>query len=152
CFGEELPCARSLGLTKFTAGIPSDDGTVEERKMKHFKQMLTGAIAAAVLVGCSATAMAGNIAIVGGRADDPFFAVVKRGIDDAAKLVEQRGGSVNYLALQTYDNIGADAAQLIRTAISQGVDGIAAPNWVPEAQDEAYKAAKAAGIPILLYN
>lgn len=120
--------------------------------MRDFKQMLKGAIAAAVLVGCSATAMAGNIAIVGGRADDPFFAVVKRGIDDAAKLVEQRGGSVNYLALQTYDNIGADAAQLIRTAISQGVDGIAAPNWVPEAQDEAYKAAKAAGIPILLYN
>ena len=120
--------------------------------MKHIKQMLKGAIAAAVLVGCSATAMAGNIAIVGGRADDPFFAIVKRGIDDATKLVEQRVGTVNYLALQTYDNIGADAAQLIRTAISQGVDGIAAPNWVPEAQDEAYKAAKDAGIPILLYN
>jgi simple sugar transport system substrate-binding protein len=59
---------------------------------------------------------------------------------------------VNYLALQTYDNIGLDAAQLIRTAISQGADGIAAPNWVPEAQDSAYQAATAAGIPILLYN
>ncbi|MFO1144741.1 MAG: sugar ABC transporter substrate-binding protein, partial [Amaricoccus sp.] len=73
--------------------------------------------------------------------DDPFFAVVKRGVDDAAKLSEVRGGSVNYLALQTYENIGADAATLIRTAIAQGAKGIAAPNWVPEAQDAAYKAA-----------
>lgn len=84
--------------------------------------------------------------------DDPFFAVVKRGVDDAAKLSEVRGGSVNYLALQTYENIGADAATLIRTAIAQGAKGIAAPNWVPEAQDAAYKAATDAGIPIILYN
>jgi len=120
--------------------------------MRNFRGMLTGAAVAAVLLGGTVAASAANIAIVGGRADDPFFAVVKRGIDDATKLVKERGGSVNYLALQTYDNIGPDAAQLIRTAISQGVDGIAAPNWVPDAEDEAYKAAKAAGIPILLYN
>jgi ABC-type sugar transport system substrate-binding protein len=30
-----------------------------------------------------------NIAIVGGRADDPFFAKVMRGIDDAAKSPTQ---------------------------------------------------------------
>lgn len=106
----------------------------------------------ATAFGASCAAQAADIAIVGGRVDDPFFAIVKRGIDDAAKLVKERGGSVNYLSLQTYDNIGSDAAQLIRTAIGQGVDGIAAPNWVPETQDEAYRAAKAAGISILLYN
>ncbi|MGV2103827.1 substrate-binding domain-containing protein [Rhizobium sp. 21-4511-3d] len=120
--------------------------------MINFQRILKGTVVAAVLLGTAISASAANIAIVGGKADDPFFAIVKRGIDDAAKLVQARGGSVNYLALQTYDNIGPDAAQLIRTAVSQGVDGIAAPNWVPDAQDEAYKAAKAAGIPILLYN
>jgi simple sugar transport system substrate-binding protein len=54
--------------------------------------------------------------------------------------------------LATYDNIGADAAQLIRTAISQGATGIAAPNWVPDSMDDAYKAATDAGIAIILYN
>ncbi len=123
--------------------------------MTRTKQFLGAAMittaAAAILIGVTGT-LAANIAIVGGRADDPFFAIVKRGIDDATKIVEARGGSVNYLALQTYDNIGPDAAQLIRTAVSQGADGIAAPNWVPDAQDPAYQAATAAGIPILLYN
>lgn len=97
-------------------------------------------------------ALSAEIVVVGGRIDDPFFVVVKRGIDDATKLVEERGGKVTYLSLQTYENIGGDAAQLIRTAIAQGAGGIAAPNWVPETQDEAYKAAVEAGIPILLYN
>jgi simple sugar transport system substrate-binding protein len=120
--------------------------------MRNLHHFFKGAAFVAMLLSTTVAASAANIAIVGGRADDPFFAVVKRGIDDAAKLVKERGGTVNYLALQTYENIGPDAAQLIRTAISQGVDGIAAPDWVPEAQDEAYKAAKAANIPILLYN
>ncbi|MFT4183898.1 MAG: substrate-binding domain-containing protein [Rhizobium sp.] len=120
--------------------------------MINIQRILKGTVVAVALLGTTVSASAAKIAIVGGKADDPFFAIVKRGIDDAAKLVQARGGSVNYLALLTYDNIGPDAAQLIRTAVSQGVDGIAAPDWVPEAQDEAYKAAKAAGIPILLYN
>ena len=66
--------------------------------------------------------------------------------------VEKNGGSVSFLQLQTYDNIGADAGNLVRTAINQGADGIAVPNWVPEAEDEAIKAAVAAGIPVMLYN
>jgi len=112
-------------------------------------------IATAVLaITCAGSAVAGGakIAIVGGRADDPFFAIVKRGVDDAAKIVESRGGTVNYLSLQTYDNIGPDAAALIRTAVSQGATGIAAPNWVPDAEDSAFKAAAEAGIPTMVYN
>lgn len=93
-----------------------------------------------------------TIAVVGGKADDPFFAKVKKGIDDATLVVEAHGGTVNYLMLQNYDNIGGDAANLIRTAISQGASVIAAPNWVPDTMDEAYKAAQAAGIPVMLYN
>ena len=106
----------------------------------------------AFTVAFATTASAQNIAIVGGRADDPFFAKVKRGIDDAAKLVEAHGGRVTYLPLQTYDNIGSDAANLVRTALGQGASGIAAPNWVPSAEDPAFQAVAAAGIPFLLYN
>jgi simple sugar transport system substrate-binding protein len=107
---------------------------------------------AAVLTVLATSASAQTIAVVGGRADDPFFAKVKRGIDDAAMVVEAHGGKVTYLPLQTYDNIGADAANLIRTAVGQGADAIAPPNWVPSAEDAAFQAATAAGKTILLYN
>jgi simple sugar transport system substrate-binding protein len=40
----------------------------------------------------------------------------------------------------------------VRTAISQGVDVIAVPDWVPDSEDEAIKAAMKAGIPVMLYN
>jgi simple sugar transport system substrate-binding protein len=120
--------------------------------MKSVNNRLTAAIAAVVLAAGSSVAMSADIAIVGGKADDAFFAKIKKGIDDATLVVEAHGGKVNYLQLQTYDNIGGDAANLVRTALSQGVDVIAVPNWVPESEDEAIKAAMDAGIPVMLYN
>jgi simple sugar transport system substrate-binding protein len=110
-------------------------------------------MASVLAIGASAAFADGvTIAVVGGKSDDPFFAKVKKGIDDATLVVTAHGGTVNYLQLQTYDNIGGDAANLVRTAISQGASVIAVPNWVPDAQDEAIKAAMDAGIPVLLYN
>ena len=122
--------------------------------MTYGKTFLT-AVAAAALMATSATvALAGGVtvAIVGGKTDDPFFAKVKKGIDDAALVVKAHGGTVTYLQLQTYDNIGGDAANLVRTAISQKANVIAVPNWVPGSEDEAIKAAQAAGIPVILFN
>ena len=118
------------------------------------KRITTLIITAAVLAATAPVAMADatKIAVIGGKSDDPFFAKIKKGIDDAAMVVKAHGGSVNYLQLQTYDNIGGDAANLIRTAISQHASVIAAPDWVADSEDEAYKAATAAGIPIMLYN
>jgi simple sugar transport system substrate-binding protein len=122
--------------------------------MTSLKSALKGAVAASALALCAAAAHADgvSIAVVGGKADDPFFAQVKKGIDDATLVVEAHGGTVNYLMLQNYDNIGGDAANLVRTAISQGASVIAVPNWVPDTQDEAIKAAMDAGIPVMLYN
>lgn len=122
--------------------------------MTFMKSLLGAAIAAGLALGAvsGAGAQETTIAIVGGKADDPFFAKVKHGIDAAATLVEAHGGKVNYLPLLTYENIGPDAAQLIRNAIAQGADAIAAPDWVPDAQDGAFKAATDAGIPIIVYN
>ena len=74
---------------------------------------------AAVAFGATMALADGTVvAVVGGKADDPFFAKVKKGIDDATLVVEAHGGTVNYLMLQNYDNIGGDAANLVRTAIS----------------------------------
>ena len=122
--------------------------------MKITKHFLKAALMASVMAfGATAVLAQGvTIAVVGGKADDPFFAKVKKGIDDGALVVAAHGGKVNYLMLQNYDNIGGDAANLVRTAISQGASVIAVPNWVPDAEDEAIKAALAAGIPVMLYN
>src|SRR4051794_38236993 len=76
-----------------------------------------------------------KIFVVGGKSDDPFWSRVKRGADDAAKVVKAQGGSVTWLAPKNYDNLGPDAAKLTDTAVSQGADGVVGPDWVPEAQD-----------------
>ncbi len=118
------------------------------------RNMVKAALLASVLAfGAGAVLAEGAmIAVVGGKSDDPFFAKVKKGIDDATLVVQAHGGTVNYLMLQNYDNIGGDAANLVRTAISQHATVIAVPDWVPDSQDEAIKAAQAAGIPVILYN
>jgi simple sugar transport system substrate-binding protein len=122
--------------------------------MTRMKRIRATLMATAMLAFGSAAAMAdgAKIFVVGGKADDPFFAVIKKGVDDAALAVKANGGSVSFLQLQTYDAIGPDAANLVRTAINQGATGIAVPNWVPQAEDDAIKAAISAGIPVMLYN
>lgn len=115
-----------------------------------------GAIGATFLAFAASAAFAENegvdIYLIGGKADDTFWAAVKKGLDDAGLDVAAAGGSVNYLALQSYEKLGADAAELTRTAISLGADAIIVSDWQPEAQDEAIKAAIAKGIKVVLVS
>ncbi|MBA4096015.1 MAG: sugar ABC transporter substrate-binding protein [Rhodospirillum sp.] len=122
--------------------------------MRRAKQLLTALITAAVMTLAATSAMAdgAKIFVIGGKADDPFWSKVKRGADDAGLLVKEQGGSVTWLGPQNYDNLGPDAAKLIRTALSQNPDAIVAPDWVPEAQDDALKAVVDAGVPLIIYN
>jgi simple sugar transport system substrate-binding protein len=118
-------------------------------KVSRFAAMASTAIVAA----CAATAvMAADIFVVGGKPDDPFWSIVKRGAEDAGLVAQKEGGSVTWLGPQNYDNLGVDAAELIRQAIDQGADAVVGPNWVPEAMDPAFKAVTDAGIPLIIYN
>lgn len=119
--------------------------------MRRVKTLVATIVATTAMTFVT-TAMAANIAVIGGMTNDEFWNRIKKGVDDARPAVEANGGTVDYLQLQSYDNLGADAAQLVRTAISQGVDGLVVPNWVPEAQDEAIQAAIDAGIHVILMN
>jgi simple sugar transport system substrate-binding protein len=111
------------------------------------------ATATAVLIAATApAAMAAEIAVIGGMNSDQFWNKIKKGVDDARLVVEANGGKVDYLRMQSYDNFAADAADIIRVAISQNPDGIAVPNWVYESQDPAIKEAIAAGIKVILFN
>jgi simple sugar transport system substrate-binding protein len=107
---------------------------------------------AATLALSASQTQAAEIAVIAGSGQDAFFNLIKRGVDDATLAIEANGGSVNYLTTPNYDNFGPDLVGLINTAVSQGVDGIAIPIWVPDAQVPALEAAAAQGIKIMMYN
>ena len=102
--------------------------------MKRITKLLAAIMLAGAAMTAATSAMAqskgAKIFVIGGKADDPFWSIVKRGAEDAGKVVEAQGGSVTWLGPQNYDNLGADAADLIRTAISQHADAIVGPDWV----------------------
>ena len=120
--------------------------------MKSFKTLMTALVTTAAIAIGTPAALSANIAVVGGSNDDAFWNLIKKGLDDATPAITANGGSVNYLRLQNYDNFAPDVVQLIRTAISQKVDGLVIPNWVPESEDPAIKDAIKAGIKVILMN
>ena len=124
--------------------------------MKLTKSLMTAMVATAVMALCAASVKAethgAKIFVIGGKADDPFWSKVKKGADDAGLVAKATGGSVTWLGPQNYDNLGPDAAKLIRTALSQHPDAIVGPDWVAEAEDEAFKEVVAAHVPLIIYN
>jgi simple sugar transport system substrate-binding protein len=111
------------------------------------------ATTAIVMIGAGAAYAEGaKIFVIGGKPDDPFWSIVKKGAEDAGIVVAAQGGSVTWLGPHNYDNLGVDAAELIRQAIDQGATAIVGPNWVPEAMDPAFQAVVDAGIPLVIYN
>ena len=124
--------------------------------MKRMKT-LTKVIAALALMATTATAATAQtkgakIFVIGGKADDPFWSKVKKGAEDAGLVAKATGGSVIWLGPQNYDNLGPDAAKLIRTALAQHPDAIVGPDWVPEAMDDAFREVVAAHVPLIIYN
>jgi simple sugar transport system substrate-binding protein len=93
-----------------------------------------------------------NIVVIGGASDDSFFSAVKRGVDDATRVVEANGGKVTYLALANYNNLGPDAAQLAKNALGQNPSVVAIPDWVPEAEEPAIEEIIDSGVPVIIYN
>ena len=107
--------------------------------MKTLKKIAVAAAVTTAMLTASPV-MAAKIAVIAGSIQDGFFNKIKKGVDDATLVVKANGGTVNYMRTQNYDNFGPDLAQLINTAVSQGVQGIAIPVWVPESQIPALQA------------
>jgi len=106
------------------------------------------------LVGCmSAAASAEGLKdpkdvhiafVVHGSASDPYWSVVKRGVDDAAKLT---GAQVQYLSPQVFDEV--EHARLIDAAIATQPDGIAVSIADADAMRGPVGRVIAAGIPVI---
>jgi simple sugar transport system substrate-binding protein len=86
-------------------------------------------------------------AISHGQASDPFWAIVKKGLDDAAR---QTGVAVSYRAPDSYDI--ARMRRLIDEAIEANLDGLIVS--LPDAQGlrAPIQRARRAGIPVVSIN
>jgi simple sugar transport system substrate-binding protein len=91
---------------------------------------------------------AARIAVVShGQASDPFWAIVKKGLDDAAR---QTGVAVSYRAPDTYDV--ARMRRLIDEAISARLDGLVVSLPDAQALRAPIRRAGRAGIPVVSIN
>ena len=93
-----------------------------------------------------------KIFVVGGESSDPFWSQVKSGAEAAGAAFASQGASVTWLGPQNYNNLGPDAAQLLRTALSESPSAVVGPDWVPAAEDPAFKAVASAHVPLIIYN
>ncbi|SEM91801.1 monosaccharide ABC transporter substrate-binding protein, CUT2 family [Loktanella fryxellensis] len=112
--------------------------------MTHFVKAAVAAIAFAA----AAPAMAQNIVVVThGQANDPFWSVVKNGVDKAAA---DTGATVEYRAPETFDMVAM--SQLIDAAVNQEPDGLVVSIPDADALRPAIERAVAAGIPVISMN
>ena len=120
--------------------------------MTGMKRIFLGASTGIALALGTVSVQAADIAVIAGSEQDGFFNLIKKGVDDATLVVQANGGKVNYMRTKNYDNFGPDLVGLINTAVSQGVQGIAIPIWVPDAEIPALQEAAKKGIKIMMYN
>ncbi len=112
--------------------------------MKHFIK----ATLAAVAMVAAGPVLAQNIIVVShGQANDPFWSVVKNGVEEAAR---DTGATVSYRAPETFDMVAM--GQLIDAAVNQEPDGLVVSIPDGDALGPSIKRAVAAGIPVISMN
>ncbi|WP_299818822.1 sugar ABC transporter substrate-binding protein [uncultured Jannaschia sp.] len=103
---------------------------------------------AAAVIGLAAPALAQDIqVIVHGQANDPFWSVVKNGVDQAAA---DTGANVEYRSPETFDMVAM--SQLIDAAVNQEPDGLVVSIPDADALGPSIERAVQAGIPVISMN
>ena len=111
------------------------------------QMIFKGALAAGALA-IAAPAMAQDIVVVAhGQANDPFWSVVKNGVEEAGK---DTGVNVDYRSPETFDMVAM--AQLIDAAVNQEPDGLVVSIPDADALGPSIERAVAAGIPVISIN
>ncbi len=115
------------------------------------KALATTAASALLAVGLTSAAMAQDairiVVVTHGQASDPFWSVVKNGVDAGAKAM---GVTVEYRAPDTFDMV--QMAQLIDAAVASQPDGLVVSIPDADALGPSIKNAVAAGIPVVSIN
>ncbi len=87
------------------------------------------------------------VVVTHGQASDPFWSVVKKGVDQAAADMRV---SVEYQAPATFDMVAM--SQLIEAAVATEPDGLVVSIPDPDALEPAIRTAIEAGIPVISIN
>jgi simple sugar transport system substrate-binding protein len=124
----------------------------EEFRMSQasFRSVLSGlaVVIGLVLTPSLATAEGIKIAVVThGQSADSYWGVVKKGVDDAAKLM---GVDVSYQAPPTTDMVAM--SRMIDAAVTQKVNGLVVSIPDATALEKSVKAAVDAGIPVIVID
>jgi simple sugar transport system substrate-binding protein len=144
--------AAALTLTACSGGGSSSTGSTGGGQASTSASASGQAGAASTGGGGQSAGGKVKIFVVGGESSDPFWSQVKLGAQAAGAGFAAQGASVTWLGPQNYNNLGPDAAQLLRTALSESPSAIVGPDWVPTAEDPAFKAITAAHVPLIVYN
>jgi simple sugar transport system substrate-binding protein len=113
--------------------------------MRVLMKALAASVMALALAAVSAAAQETRVIVIThGQASDPFWSVVKNGVDDAAELM---GVEVQYQAPQTFDMVAM--GQMIDAAVASQPDGLVVSIPDAEALGDSIRAAVAAGIPVI---
>ena len=91
----------------------------------------------------------GPILVVSGPLSWPFFAAVKQGFDDAAKLY---GVDYQYIAVTDTANMTSDYPRLLQQAISRNPKMLLVGEFFPDGMDPLIKQATEQGIPVIIHN
>ncbi len=117
---------------------------------KLLKPLLGLAAAATIVSAASSWAAADETRVVfvtHGQSGDPYWSVVKNGMDDAAKTL---GVKAEYLAPENFDM--AKMAQMIDAAAASKPDGLVVSIADPAALSGPVKNAVASGIPVIVID
>ena len=119
--------------------------------MRSLRTAALGLAAAFTLFGVASSASAADqtrvVFITHGQGGDPYWSVVKNGMDDAAKAL---GVKAEYLAPETFDM--AKMAQMIDAATASKPDGMVVSIPDEAALSGPVKNAVAAGIPVIVID
>jgi len=112
---------------------------------------LLGLLAGLTLMSATALTAAADetrvVFVTHGQSGDPYWSVVKNGMDDAAKAL---GVKAEYLSPETFDMV--KMAQLIDAATASKPDGLVVSIPDAAALSEPVKEAVAAGIPVIVID
>lgn len=107
-----------------------------------------GALMTATAMSLAAPALAADIIVVAhGQANDPFWSVVKNGVEMAAR---HTGANVEYRSPETFDMVAM--GQLIDAAVNQEPDGLVVSIPDADALGPSIRRAVEAGIPVISMN
>jgi simple sugar transport system substrate-binding protein len=119
--------------------------------MNRFVKVFLLLVVLALSVGAVASAQDARpyriVVVTHGQASDPFWSVVKNGVDQAAADMRV---TVEYQAPSTFDMVAM--SQLIDAAVASEPDGLVVSVPDPDALRASIEAAIAAGIPVISIN